>query len=568
MIFRADMKVTLWVGALLLSLTLIESPARAAAGRETVAGLPAAEAFRLGEIMYQKGLLPSGKPMPALVQGGIEMDGTMSNCANCHLPSGLGSLEGGIITPPTNGGRLYQPRRGAIDIPGPTMKRSMFSGPGRPAYTDESLARALKEGVDPTGRTLDEIMPRYELDDRDTEIFIYYLRNLSAEYSPGLTPETIRFATVITPEVSPADREAYLQPLNAFIRDDWNGRVKLVSDQWNTVWKSSPDAPKAFRKIDLDLWELKGSPDSWGKQLEEYYRQKPVFALLGGITTGTWAPMHEFCEKHRIPAILPITDLPVVSESDRYTLYISKGVYQEGEAAAKYLSRVFALPADKEIVQLFREDDRGRSLALGFTATVEKLGTTKITSRAIPPGETINGDFWKKLAATYPEAALLIWLGPADLAGIGILAESGNRPLFFSSTLLAGEYAKLPDTIRDFSFITHPTRLPESEEYSRTVLTNWMRFKTLPMPNTKIASQVFLLKSVFSEALNSTAGEFYREYFLDTLDEGRDQLQTSLTYPSLSFGPGQRYASKGCYVVTITKGANPKVVRQSDWVIY
>jgi len=558
----------LGIMALLLFMSLSGGLALAADEREMVAGVPAAEALRLGEMMYHKGLLPSGKPMPALVQGGIEMDGSMSSCTNCHLPSGLGSLEGGVFSPPTNGARLYAPRRGQFDIPGSTMKRAMAFVADRPAYTDESLAEVLLIGVDPAGRTLSEVMPRYELDKKEMEIMIYYLRNLSSVYSPGLTPDTISFATIITDEVSSADRDAFLQPLDAFIRDDWNARVKLVSDQWNAAWKRSPDSPKAFRKIELDVWVLKGSPDSWGKQLEEYYRQKPVFAVLGGITTGKWAPMHDFCEKNRIPCLLPITDLPVISESDRYTFYISKGVYQEGEAAAKYLSRVFSLPADNRIVQIFREDDRGRALARGFDDTWVKLGTSTVINRAIPSGEKIGEDFWKKLSAAYPKAVFLIWLGPADLTGIGSLAESGNKPLFFSSTLLAGEYAKLPDSIRDATFIMYPNRLDENVEYSRTVLNNWLRFKKLPQSNMKIASQVFFLKSVFSEALNSTAGEFYREYFLDIMDEGRDQLQTSITYPALSFGPGQRYASKGCYVISITKGDKPKVVKQSEWVIY
>jgi ABC-type branched-subunit amino acid transport system substrate-binding protein len=302
--------------------------------------------------------------------------------------------------------------------------------------------------------------------------------------------------------------------------------------------------------------------------LEEQYQKQPVFAFIGGMTTGSWAPMHEFCEKNRIPAILPITDLPVISESDKYTAYISKGIYQEGEAAAKYLSRVIALPEKSRIVQVYRENDRGRALARGFTDTWGKLGASPVVNKTVATGEKIGAAFWKRLSADHPGAVLLVWLGPADLTGIDSLAESGNRPLFFSASLLAGDYAKLPDALRDISFIMYPNRLPGSEEYSRNLLSNWMRFKKLPQTDMKIASHVFLFKSIFSEALNSTSGEYYREFFLDMIDEGRDQPQTSIVYPQLSFGPGQRYASKGCYVVSITKGDRPELIRQSDWVIY
>ena len=51
--------------------------------------------------------------------------------------------------------------------------------------------------------------------------------------------------------------------------------------------------------------------------------------ILGRITTGEWKPIHEFCEKHHLPSIYPITDFPVISETDWFTLYFSKGLYQE-----------------------------------------------------------------------------------------------------------------------------------------------------------------------------------------------------------------------------------------------
>lgn len=558
------------IGALLLSLSIFGGVSQAAEYRETVAGYPAAEALRMGETMYQKGFLPSGKPMPAFVQGGIEMDGSMSTCANCHLPSGLGSLEGGIVSPPTNGAKLYAPLQGQKDVPGSTMKRSMFYSPDRPAYTDETLAKMLVTGIDPTGRKLNEIMPLYRLDKNEMAIMVYYLKNLSSVYSPGVTQDELHLATIITDDVSPADRGSMILPLQAFIDEDWNSRGKVLSAQWNALWRNTakPSAGNVFRKIVLDVWELKGSPATWRKQLEAYYQQKPVFAILGGLTGGSWAPVHDFSEKNQIPCILPISDLPVISEEDRYTLYISKGIYQEGEAAAKFLSRVFTLPPDKKIVQVFRENERSRALVNGFTETWKKLGNTTLVDTIVPNGAKTGKEFWKELSTGYPGAVFLLWLDSADLAGVGALADSTNRPLFVSDTMLSGELTFLPDSIREFTFIAYPNRLPEERDYSLSMISNWLKYKKLTPKNINIASRVYLLKSVLTEALTNTAGEFYREYFLDNIDQSKDQIYSSLTYPLLSFGPGQRYASKGCYVVTLSKGANPKIIRQSEWVIY
>ena len=59
---------------------------------------------------------------------------------------------------------------------------------------------------------------------------------------------------------------------------------------------------------------------------------------------------------------------------------------------------------------------------------------------------------------------------------------------------------------------------------------------------------------------------FYRDYFLDVISMLGDQIYPD--YVRLSFGPGQRYASEGCYIVQLTKGPQPELVRKSDWVIY
>lgn len=553
-------RLCLWSLALLSALL---APGGATAADSAAADAADAETLRLGEAMYRKGMLPSGRPMRAYIQGDIELSGEMTTCSNCHRRSGLGSLEGTVLTPPTNGARLYAPLRGIADIPGSIMKSTMFRNPPRPAYIDASLADALRYGTDPAGRRLSETMPRYLLDDETMKIMLVYLKHLSAELSPGVTRDEIRFATILGEDVKPGDRDraALLLPLEAFFREEWNDRLPVITRLI---------VGRPYRKAVLDVWELKGPPATWDSQLEAWYRQKPVFALLGGLAAGSWAPVHEFCEKNAIPCILPLTDLPVVSASDWYTLYFSKGFYQEGEAAAKYLSRVFALAPDKRVVQVFRDNVQGNALARGFADTWKRLGNAPLANRVMSAAEKTGEHFWKGLVREYPNAILLAWLGPTDLAGIGSLAEPGKRPstLFVSATLLAGSLTSLPDAVRDFTFITWPTRLPGEEEYSKSIVANWLKNKQIPVTNMTISSQAYFLTRLLSSTLLDMGGDLYRDFFLELLENEIDQASSSVAYPMLSFGPGQRYASKGCYVVTLTKGENPKVVRQSNWVIY
>ncbi len=508
------------------------------------AGLSAEEAFRLGEVMYRTGTLPSGEPMIGYVQGDIEVSGQILTCSNCHMRSGLGSYEGGVTTLPTNGAKLYSPLKNGYDLPSTSMGLRPLTAP-RPAYTDAGLAAALREGIDPAGRELSETMPRYILDDREMDIMIYYLKNLSSALSPGATLDVLRLATVVSEGVSSDDRKSMLDPLQSF-------------------------TSRFPRKLILDVWELKGPRESWKEQLQEQYSKQPVFALIGGLVKGSWRPVHEFCEQNSIPAIIPITDLPVVSDKDLYTLYLSKGYYQEGEAAAKYLAHVRELKEDRQVVQVMRETEESKALAQGFSETWQKLGSIPVIDKIIPASETCGKDFWQKLAAASPNAVLLLWLESEDLAGIEGVAGLQQKPsmVFASASLLGEDFASVPEQIRSFSYLTYPFGLPEERNRSRSNVEQFWRGRNVHPANKSIAERVFSGVGLFSQAFGGLKNNRYRDYFLDLFDMLEDQTGYGVRYPRLSFGPGQRYASKGCYIVTLGEGSQPELIKKSEWVIY
>ncbi len=163
-----------------------------------------------GQQIYREGALPAGQPVAAVVQGDVPVDGTMFTCLNCHRRSGWGATEGDRIAIPVTRLALYQPRESGYRT--------------RPAYTDESLAKAMREGIDSADRPLDLIMPLYRLSEPDMAALIAYLKNLSAEPPLGVTETTIHFATVLTEDVDPSLRQVMQdvledEPLSA--RSNW-----------------------------------------------------------------------------------------------------------------------------------------------------------------------------------------------------------------------------------------------------------------------------------------------------------------------------------------------------------
>ncbi|NTV13107.1 MAG: amino acid ABC transporter substrate-binding protein [Desulfobulbaceae bacterium] len=558
--------VQLVLVASLLTLLLVRPSAILAAS--DISDLSAGEIMRLGEQMYLKGILPSGKPMQAFVSGDIPMDGTSFTCVSCHLHSGIGSFEANIATPPTTGRILYQERKpykeGFETVPFYHRYASYF--PVRPAYTDETLATLINTGTDPTGRSVLKVMPRYDLDQREMAILIAYLKNLSEQFSPGVSEQEIKFATVIVEGVDPAAVETMLLPLEY--------QVSRKNSQVLT-YKNSPRLARvahtvmgpdlAAKKFSLARWVLKGAPETWRAQLDEYYRAEPVFALLGGITTGEWAPVHRFCEENRIPALFPQTDYPVLSDSDWYTLYFARGVRQEGEAAARYLHSMYDLFAGRPVVQIVRDGRVGRALGEGFREVWATTGHPAAIEIVLPEGEVLAAERLRQIAAEYKPAALLLWDDATALTALAGLPEA-DRPgmVIASSTQFDKDMWQIPEALRSLLYLTYPYRLPQDEVRFDPAVKGLLLGKKLFDYDQKILRRSYIIGEVLSKSLVSMRGEYYRDYLLDVIGMGADSVFP--LYERLGFGPGQRYASKGCFIVQLGRGENPQLERRSEWV--
>ena len=319
----------------------------------------------------------------------------------------------------------------------------------------------------------------------------------------------------------------------------------------------------------LAVWELKGPPESWRKQLEEYYQKDPVFALVGGMTTGDWAPIHTFSEEHSIPCLFPVTDFPVISETNWYTLYFSKGLYQEGEAVARFLHRAPDIPKDVTVVQVFRNTPAGLVLSKAFQKTWKTLGRSPAEDVKLEQKEVVDKDSLKRTLGRRSHSVAVLWLDSKDLSAIGSLAEVQNRPemAFVSSSLLGKGLYSLPEKSRSFVYVTYPYRLPQEEKPSRMMVEAWLKNNKIPVTNLDIESKMYDLNMMLSNALTMLRS-YYRDRLLELFDMMPDQSYAISLFPRMSFGQGQRYASKGCYIVQLTDGPQPELVKRSDWVIH
>jgi hypothetical protein len=493
--------------------------------------------------------VPAGPELGRRIYQQGTADGAQPACASCHRRSGFGTSEGGVYVPRVTGPVLFQPRqlrradlfRNLYQESQTSLYSARVRDPRlRPAYTPETLAAAVREGRDPAGRTLDPLMPRYSLSDEEMAGLTAYLQGLSAAPSPGVDGETIHFATVVTEGVDPGRRTAMLDVMEAYVR--WKNAETRHSAQrvGFSPWYRD-EFQGSYRQWRLHVWELRGPAGTWPEQLAAYYQAQPVFAVLSGLGVGSWRPVHEFCERTEVPCLFPNTGLPAAGPPGTYALYLSPGLTVEAAALARYLS-----DSPERIVQVFRNTEEGRTPARALRDSLRAAG--RLADRAIPPGRALTPAFWRRLVG---EAR------PAVLAPV--------RRIVLSASLL-GETPPA-GALKDKMLLTWPWALPGHEEPLIYRVRAWMRARGIERTHERLQLATWFALAVTDHSLTHVVENFSRDFFVESVEEETENALNPGLFPSLSLGPGQRFASKGCCVVRLADGPPGGVEAVSGWIV-
>ena len=454
-----------------------------------------------------------------------------------------GSIEGDRIVLPVTGPALFEVRT--------TGYRQ------RPAYTKESLAVALRDGIDSAGQALDPLMPHYRLSAAESSALMDYLNSLGREDAPGVSDSEIFFATVMTDDVEPERRASVVAVLSKFF-DEKNSLSRNEERRSRRSPFFRDYKYKAYRKWVLVPWLLQGDPETWQSQLREYYEEQPVFAVLSGISGRPWDEIHDFCERHEIPTILPNTDRPPISADSYYTLYYSQGVTLEARVIAAHLDQVVGeAPSRGKILQVFR-GSRGRDAAGALESTANRLFGLDVISWQLQPSVTLDRDALAKRAETVGARAVVLWLEAEDLDVVRDEAgEHGIPSVYLSATLLGDPSELLAESVAgERVWLVQPYTL-EQERRERSIrVKGWLRSRAIEVnDNERVLAQTYYACLLAGAGLAHIKRYFSRDYFLDSLDHKDNMAVYSATYPRLSFGPGQRYLSKGAYVIDLRVAA-------------
>jgi len=513
-----------------------------------------ADLLALGQRIYREGVRATGTPLAGIAVAGAHLTGKDAACMTCHRRRGFGTTEGSFTIRPIIGPALLQEQ--TVPIHAPRIKARLGTGQ-RPPYTEALLARALRSGLDAAGKPLDPVMPRYTLTDEEAQALAAYLFSLSTQPSPGVDAQEIHFATVIQPGVSPARRNAMLGVMQAFVKDkDANVR----SDERRRE-VGNMRMYRAYRKWVLHTWELSGASDTWNAQLEAYYKQQPVFALVGGLGDVSWRPIHEFSERFEIPSVFPLVDLPEIAGNDYYTVYLSRGVVLEAEVIAKFLRE---RAETGKVIQVYRRGDAGAVAAAAFRSAVAANSGVTLEEQVLEGPATEA--FWRQLYGANATAVVL-WLRTPDLESASSPVSAAAPAVYLSANLLgsgvpATALRESPD-VR----LVYPSDLPPKREARLLRNKVWLHNKGIAITEEAVQINTQFTMTVVSDVVGHVMDSFSRDYFIERLEHVVGQTPMASIFPSVSLGPGQRFAAKGSSIVQVVDGDKKQWKPLSGWIV-
>jgi cytochrome c553 len=564
----------------------------------------------LGGRIYNEGVLASGAALNGNRPGREAITGAAAACVNCHRPSGMGQVEADLLVPPITGNFLFAAPSDKRIVPMDPRIGKLFNQAHDP-YTDATLSQAIREGINNHGRAMNVVMPRFVLSDADLQALTAYLRQLSAQWSPGVTAAEIRFATVITPDVDPQRRKVFIDMMQAVVHQK-NGST-VTADQARTRHHMVSAAELVLgteRRWDLQIWELQGAPETWDAQLRERYRSKPVFALVSGLSGAQWQPVHDFCDRERVPCWFPTVDVPPRNTSP-YAFYFSAGLNLEAAVLSRHLQSLGTRP--KRVVQVYRNDDVGVAAAQALKDALRGSGIA-VVDRILDPDRTATDALRQVTATAVQDEAMMFWLRPADIMALGEV-KPGPADAYFSAVLAGGERAPLSAEWRQHAHLAYPYELPGKRMKNLDYFHAWLDIRKIPLIDEPMQSEVYFALNFMTDTLSDMLDNLYRDYLVEraetmlskregikaaqetrervalgrqgdlgskyaglplTQAPGRLQVegansresisQGTTLYPHLSLGAGQRLASKAGYIVRFAHESGTELTAESDLV--
>jgi ABC-type branched-subunit amino acid transport system substrate-binding protein len=507
----------------------------ALAGSPPERGLSPAEVR--GQRLYTRGESDSRRVVTAQVERGVPpAPASILPCIYCHGANGRGRPDdSGIVPPDITWAVLTDP------------DGHRHAGRAHGPYDEASLARAISEGVDPDGSSLDPGMPRYRMADADMADLIAYLKRIEHQLDPGLSADGIRIGTVL-PLAGP------LQRTGQAIRDV----LEASFDQVNAA------GGVHGRRLELVVAGFGGqdTPSIWAAQ--DLLARQQLFALVAAYVPGYEDEMVALATDKRVPLVGPYSLMvPDDGPAGRLDFHVLAGLGQQTDALIDAAANRPEPPARLAIVA--RDIPGLGALADRAAARAGARGLGPVAREAYEPGALDAGGLASRLKDGQVDA--VVFLGAAEdfRAFAGAAGGLDWFPYLLAPALLAERAAlEIPPGFGRRVLLAYPA-LP-TDRTSEGVAAFEAVHERAGLDYAHSVAQVaaFTAARVLVEGLERAGPDPDRGLFIASL-EGMSGFRPGLT-PPVSFGSDRRLGPGGAHVVEVDVATGTLDGSRAVWI--
>ena len=136
------------------------------------------------------------------------------------------------------------------------------------------------------------------------------------------------------------------------------------------------------------------------------------------------------------------------------------------------------------------------------------------------------------------------------------------------SGLMAGlEAAPLPADWRARTRIAFPLDPPARRGVRIDYPMGWFHLRRIPVVAQRIQVDTYVACIVLSEALRHVVDAFARDYLVEHVEHILETRLITGYYPHLALTPGQRFASKGGYLMRFAEPTGARLVADGAWLV-